>query len=386
MKKSQAISASRRRKGVVGTLSAFLLLLSVLTASPAQAASGDVVVGEGESIQAAIDAADPGTRIVIEGAHTENLWISTDNISLVGKNSDASITMPEVAAPNGCAPPEFSPVICFFPDTAEDPPLPGDYLNGGLVAGLTINGGGDSVAMIFTNRAYVRRNTMNGQACDAVFIIFSTSFDVDNNTMSNSPFCDGINVSASRRGRISNNTSTDNMFSGITVQDSQHVTIRDNEVTGNCIGITVFDGSDGGYPGPEGSVFDEDQPSNNITIKRNNASNNSNICFPFGPDLPLGGTGILVGGQKITVKDNVTNDNAIGGFSITAGGIIVPLSLDPSLPAVEKVVLAGNTAFSNTSADGPADIVIQIDPSAVRTRANKCGVSTPDASICGVDS
>ncbi len=375
MKKSQVVSRSGRRKGAVGILSAFLLLLSLVTAGPAQAASDDVVVAEGESIQAAIDAADPGTKIVVEGAHTENLWIAKDNISIVGRNSHASITMPDVedVAPNGCAPPEFSPVICFVPILEAFPPAPGDYLNGGLVAGLTINGGFKSVDMILTNRAYVRRNVMNGQQCNGVHIRFATKFDADNNTVMESPICEGIRVAASRRGRVSNNTSN-NGFGGIAVTDSQHVTIRDNVTTGNCYGVFVFDNEDEGrYFG----LFEEDQPSNNIVVKRNTANGNNKVC-PFGPDL-LGGTGIWIGGQNIKVTDNVANDNVIEGSTVSAGGIFVANNdLLGDRPATEGVVLRGNEALGNSSADGPGDVVITSDLAGVRVGRNTCGVSNPD--------
>ena len=59
----------------------------VVFASPAGAA-GAVIVHPGESIQAAVDAAAPGTTIIVQrGTYAENVEITTDGIKLLGNGA-----------------------------------------------------------------------------------------------------------------------------------------------------------------------------------------------------------------------------------------------------------------------------------------------------------
>ena len=61
-----------------------------------------MVVNPGESIQMAIDAAEPNTTIVVAGGvHAEQLTISTDGLTLIGR--DTQLVPPPVAVPNLCS-------------------------------------------------------------------------------------------------------------------------------------------------------------------------------------------------------------------------------------------------------------------------------------------
>ena len=72
----------------------------VVFASPAGAA-GAVVVHPGQSIQAAVDAAAPGTTIIVQrGTYAENVEITTDGIKLLGNG--ATLVPPANPAPNFC--------------------------------------------------------------------------------------------------------------------------------------------------------------------------------------------------------------------------------------------------------------------------------------------
>ena len=52
-----------------------------------------MVVREGGPIQAAIDAAEPGSTIQVRRDHAEQVWINKDGIELVGKQ--ATLSMPD---------------------------------------------------------------------------------------------------------------------------------------------------------------------------------------------------------------------------------------------------------------------------------------------------
>src|ERR1041384_703439 len=60
---------------------AMMLAAAVSAGSPLAAVA---VVGPGDSIQAAIDAAQPGDTIIVKGVHHENVAITTDGITLRG--------------------------------------------------------------------------------------------------------------------------------------------------------------------------------------------------------------------------------------------------------------------------------------------------------------
>ena len=66
----------------VVVLAALLPMLAAATGA-AQAAK-KVIVGPGDSIQAAVDAAQPGDTILVKGRHQENVAITTDGITLRG--------------------------------------------------------------------------------------------------------------------------------------------------------------------------------------------------------------------------------------------------------------------------------------------------------------
>src|SRR5438552_1762663 len=80
------------------TLAALLLALTPLTAS-AQAHKKSVV-GPGDSIQAAVDAAKPGAKILVSGLHRENVAITKDGIELRGL--DAVLEPPTTPTQNAC--------------------------------------------------------------------------------------------------------------------------------------------------------------------------------------------------------------------------------------------------------------------------------------------
>src|SRR3954470_5878824 len=82
---------------------AVLIVAAALAAAAAPAhAARPIVVGPGSSIQAAVDAAKPGTTIVVTGSHAENVAITTPGLKLRGLN--ATLTRPATPQNNACFP------------------------------------------------------------------------------------------------------------------------------------------------------------------------------------------------------------------------------------------------------------------------------------------
>jgi pectin methylesterase-like acyl-CoA thioesterase len=84
----------RRTILLMATMALTLLVASgvVLAATIGSAGADSSVVGPGESIQKAVNAADPGDTIVVRGVHREDVVIRKDGIKLRGE--DAVIEAP----------------------------------------------------------------------------------------------------------------------------------------------------------------------------------------------------------------------------------------------------------------------------------------------------
>src|SRR4051812_43487207 len=86
----------------------FLVPLAVLAlvapASPASGHDSRLLVRPGDSIQAAVDAANPGDTIVVRpGTYRQNVVVAKDGIKLVGFG--ARLVSPAAPVPNMCADP-----------------------------------------------------------------------------------------------------------------------------------------------------------------------------------------------------------------------------------------------------------------------------------------
>lgn len=363
------------RRRLVWTIAVLAVLLAALVPATPASAGGRTVVEEGESIQEAIDAAAPGGRIVIRGHHEENVWINKDGITLVGEG-DASITLPAEPVPNPCG---FPVVVCAIPAAAAEafPDFPdaSDNLSNITVRDLTFHApAGDAVGGLFIDRLDIKRIVAHDVACNGVFVLGSSGVRLVDNEVSGSDDCDGIFVGASNNVRIVGNTSDGNQFSGISVNDTSDLRIRNNSASGNCIGIVAVDAI---APEDDNGIGMSD-----VVINSNTANGNNSVCFPFGPEIPIGASGIVVvAADGVSVFRNTTNDNVTDQFTITAGGISIGDDLGSGM-TTEDLVVARNTATGNVSAAGPVDLNITTAAAMQRIRKNNCDVSVIDASWC----
>src|SRR5918994_1285413 len=115
----------RRTIVLLATMALTLLVASgvALATAIGSAQAANKVVGPGESIQKAINAADPGDTIVVKGVHREDVIIRKDGIKLRGDDS-AVIEAPTTAkADSPCSKASGPTAICvlgdFNPETGE---------------------------------------------------------------------------------------------------------------------------------------------------------------------------------------------------------------------------------------------------------------------------
>src|ERR671917_518965 len=133
----------RRRVVLVLAATALTLLLASGVAwamGIGSAGAQRSVVGPGESIQKAVNAAHPGDTIVVRGVHREDVVIRKDGIKLRGE--DAVIEAPARAkADSPCSRAVGPGAICVFGDfNFETGKLEGPRVSDVSVSGFTIRG------------------------------------------------------------------------------------------------------------------------------------------------------------------------------------------------------------------------------------------------------
>ena len=276
-------------------------------------------VHPGQSIQAAINASNPGDTIkVAAGVYHQNLTITTSHITLwgAGGGRHGTILRPRKhPLPSLCTSRSGGQVfvngICgagqFDPATgAPGAPIDGTTIHGFRVVGFSSTGiifFNDSNTVISGNRAIA--NPDYGIAAFVNHNItythnFATGSEEAGFYIGDSPDAEAV---------VTHNTSTGNLF-GFFFRDSQHGLFAHNFAKGNCVGIMTLDT---GSPGAEGFV----------EIAQNRVFHNQKAC-PAGEGPPLSGIGIMLfGTTHANVWGNRVTKNQPSGPSFVTGGIVV---------------------------------------------------------------
>src|SRR5215207_894870 len=127
------MNITSQRTLLVGVLAAVFALALALVAGADSASAESSVVGPGESIQKAINAADPGDTIVVRGVHHEDVAIRKDGIKLRGE--DDAVIKPPAKADSPCAP----EAICILGDmNYQTGEITGPRVSDVSVSGFTI--------------------------------------------------------------------------------------------------------------------------------------------------------------------------------------------------------------------------------------------------------
>jgi parallel beta-helix repeat protein len=187
-----------RRTIVLLTTMALTLLVAsgvVLGAGIGSAGAQGSIVGPGESIQKAINAADPGNTIVVRGVHREDVVIRKNGIKLRG--DDAVIEAPTRAkADSPCSRNFGTEAICVLGDEN----LKTDKFEGQRVSDVSVSG--------FTIRGF----EIEGKGDDDAFV---------------------IDVIGARNATVVGNRAIGNVAGGIIVGGSINTTVAKNDVIGN---------------------------------------------------------------------------------------------------------------------------------------------------------
>jgi len=352
-----------RRKAAAALVSSGLVA-GAFVAQAAPAGAATFTVKKGQSIQAAINAAPPGSTIVVKpGTFRENVTIAKNNIKLQGTPGQTILKPTGNAPTGGCAFPGPQGVenentgICVIGDFDFSTFTLIKPVKGVSVTGFTVRDfPNQGIFVLGGQGTTVQNNTLVNNGGYGVFANTSTATTILDNTASGSGEA-GLYVgdSPSAQAVVKGNTTFNNGF-GIFIRSASSGSIVANNVHDNCLGILFLEAPD--------------SPTNWVATG-NQVNHNNNAC-PAGDDAPpISGGGIVVlGGHQIVIQANTVNDNQPSGPTFVSGGIVL-------IAGSSNNQVVGNTAHGNV----PADL---IDQSAASNtfRANNCDTSIPGG-LCG---
>jgi parallel beta-helix repeat protein len=302
------------------------------------------VVGPGESIQKAVNAADPGDTIVVRGVHREDVVIRKNGIKLRGE--DAVIEAPPTAKADSPCSRTFGPeAICVLGglnlQTFEitGPRVSDVSVSGFTIRGFKIRGKADFSAwvieVIHARNATVEGNRITGNLANGISAAASVNTTVAKNHVISNPENGGygIFVVDDRNTTVVKNDvrSSPDDRSAILVEQSIDTTVAGNDLVGNGAG-----------------VFVEQNTTGTKILSNDMSRSNFAGIFMAGPkpvNAKVVGNNISGGAWGIWVED--TKGGSITGNKIhdNCAGMFFPAF--PSAPVGEFEV-KGNTVEDNT--------------------------------------
>ncbi len=292
-----------------------------------------VVVHEGGSIQAAVDAASPGTIILIEpGTYDGEIEIDKAGIQLIGKTCFA-----------------FEKVIIKNPGDED--------------CGIMVHKGGDG---------FVLKNvTVQGFEENGVYLEYIDNFllshvvAIDNDEYGLYPvFC--------TNGLIEYCSATGSSDTGIYVGQSESVAMQYNEAYGNVNGIEIENCTK--VAAIKNHSYDNVcgilvvllpgltvKASANVLVSENNIENNNHVNFAdpaggFEAFVPSGAGILLVGVDNVTVEKNkISNNNFVGVATVSTVILGALAGLPPEAfgdiePNADGAKIIDNALVNNGSA------------------------------------
>ena len=341
-----------RRTIVLLTTMALTLLVAsgvVLAAAIGSAGAQSSVVGPGESIQKAINAADPGDTIVVRGVHREDVVIRKNGIKLRG---DDATLKPPARAGSPCSKAVGPEGICILGDVDPEAGEVNEYVKDVSVSGFTIKGFDEAaIEAVGASNATITGNRAAGGGETAIGNFLSVGTKILTN-VTRGPGGAGIGLAEAANTKILGNDISGHDFTGIFVSfGSQQGLITANRVhDNNCAGM-IF-------------VAEPPGPPADFEVKGNTVEDNRGEC----------GLGIgLFGARGIEVAGNNVSGNIPDGQNSLSGGVVVA--------GYREGAPRNNTVVANTFGRNKPDI--RWDGTGIGNvfGPNNCNTSVP-ARLC----
>jgi nitrous oxidase accessory protein NosD len=357
-----------RRYFIAACAAGLGIALSLGTAASAWAwSSRTIVVGPGQSIQAAVNQASPGDTVLVKpGVYHQSVQIRTDGIILRGSGDflGGTVLVPPKSVPKTLCNTVFGPTgVCILAKRvnlktgAVIKRVSNDTVTALMVSGFPANGvfGYGTNGLTVTRVAAVNDGDYGISRFVSSRTVFAGDTAIGNHEagfyVGDSPQADTV---------VRDDQAYGNQF-GIFIRHARHVLVTQNRVSGNCQGILVLDDGQRGGAG-------------NATIVENSVFRNNKFC-PKNEDTPVatqGGGILLLGATRTLVARNSVAGNK--GKQFNSGGIVVLSARKISGGSNPNFdTIARNTAFR----DRPADLRWDGTGTGVRFLANQCGTSVP---------
>jgi len=209
----------------------------------------EIRVHEGQSIQAAVDQAQPGDRVMVESGRYHEagrpcpsqpsvscaVVVTSDNITLAGVPEDGRPVL--IENPGGqdagieVASPRSAAVECVNNPAAR--------VHGSVIASFTVNGfNGSGIRLVCVDDWLIAFNSANNNAEYGIFPVKSGFGRIHHNVATGANDT-GVYVGQSHDVRADHNLASGNV-SGFEIENSTNVRMDHNEAFGNTGGILVF--------------------------------------------------------------------------------------------------------------------------------------------------
>ncbi|RBP48786.1 parallel beta-helix domain-containing protein [Arenicella xantha] len=286
-----------------------------------QASQALIVVNDGESIQAAVKQALPGTTIqIMPGVYHETVYIDKDSIQLIGV-----IEAGKRAVLDGQG--KLNDAILYSGNNV-------------VVENLEITGyKGNGIMGQAGNNFEIRNNLIVDTGIYGIFPQLGKNGVVEYNVVSGIADA-AIYIGMSDNVHVAHNQVFDSV-AGIEIENSRHAIVENNHVYNNTGGILAFI-----TPGlPIKTTYD--------VIIRNNfilSNNHENFGAPGSTVAGIpAGTGILVmAADEVVIENNLIVDHKTVGVLIVDHANASNVTADPDAdPNPDKVAILNNTMMNN---------------------------------------
>jgi hypothetical protein len=351
-------------------------LIALVSPASAHGGGGTIHVQPGQHIQAAVEAAHSGDRIIVgAGTYAEQLTITKDGIALVGHGA---ILVPPPAdeskqntcsglAGNGtqagiCVQGSEVKLADFVVEHRKVLSV-GRKVKGVSITGFQVRGfSGENIAVVGAQDARVSKNNLTDGQRYGVLTVGSKNTRIAHNTVvSTKPplLFIGICMDDVAGPQVSSNH-----ISGYNIAlcvQTPGADVHDNEVSNCCVGAFVD-------PGINGAKMRR----NHISAANPSCPTNSNVFGVFGI--------IIAGAVNTKVQHNlIEGQREIGRPDRIAAGIAVV----DFTQATSIAIASGNMVMQNTLRNNDVDLLVFTNGTGNVIAQNKCTTSIPDG-LCAL--